>query len=59
MEFIMTLDAWNKLTIGEKLDYLFRKSDEAEQRLNQLGSGLQYLHERLKKVELKVAETAE
>lgn len=54
----MTYDAWNKLSNTEKLNYLFRHSVATEQAVERLGAILQGLHERLRKLEAAVTETA-
>jgi hypothetical protein len=54
----MTHDAWDRLNVDEKLDYLFRHSDATEQALQRLSASVQYLHERLRKIEAVVAENA-
>jgi hypothetical protein len=54
----MTHDAWKKLPDDEKLDYLFRWNEKMEETLNRLLASAQFLHERLKKVEAAVAESA-
>jgi len=54
----MTYDEWKRLSDAEKFDYLFRHSAATEQAFQRLSASVQLLHERLRKLEAVVAETA-